>query len=153
MKARFVAALAAAGSLVVLASPVAAGPVPPPPPPPPNCGYCTPPPAPPTPVATLAPTLAPAQQIVAVHLSPTRVRRGHTTKLVVTAAADDGVTVVVQYRQGKPVTYHGKVGSSGTYVKSWKVPTSVATGKAQAKVTVESRPTPYSTTISFTVTK
>jgi hypothetical protein len=90
---------------------------------------------------------------VEVRLSPTRLRRGQTATLTVTAASDDQVTAVVRYHRGRPTTYQGKVSSSGTYVKSWKVPKTAPLGQASLGVTVKSDANPYSGTVTFEVTK
>jgi hypothetical protein len=86
-------------------------------------------------------------------MSPSRIRRGQQARLTVTAAVDNLVTVVVRYRHGKPVTYHGKIGGSGTYIKSWKIPKSAPLGKATLQVTVKSTLNPYIGTIPFEVIK
>jgi hypothetical protein len=75
-------------------------------------------------------------------------------KLVVTGAAEEAVTTMVQYRRSKPVTYHGKVASSGQYVKSWKVPRSAPLGKAQVKVAIGGPlKSAYVTVVDFVVLK
>jgi hypothetical protein len=86
-------------------------------------------------------------------MSPSRIRRGQQARLTVRAAVDNLVTVVVRYRHGKPVTYHGKIGGSGTYIKSWKIPKSAPLGKAAVQVTVKSALNPYIGTIPFEVIK
>ena len=126
---------------------------PPPPPTPPGCNSCGGPPPPPTPVPTIPATVSPSVVSVAVRLSPSRIRRGQQARLTVAAAVANPVTAVVRYRHGKPVTYHGKIGSSGTYVKSWKIPKSAPLGKATLQVTVKSVVNPYSGTIPFEVVK
>ncbi len=154
MRARFSLPILLGAILLQLiaASAAQAGPSePPPPPPPPGCKSCGGPPPPPTPVPTIPPTVSPAVVSVAVHLSPIRVRRGQQAKLTVTATSDDKVTVVVRYRHGKPVTFHGKVNSSGTYTKSWKIPKSAPLGKGTLHVTVKSNVNPYSGSVSFVV--
>jgi hypothetical protein len=86
-------------------------------------------------------------------MSPNRVRRGQQARLTVTAAVDSPVTAVVRYHHAKPVTYHGKIGASGAYIKSWKVPKSAPLGKATLQVTVKSALNLYSGTIPFEVIK
>jgi hypothetical protein len=126
---------------------------PPPPPTPPGCKSCGGPPPPPTPVPTIPPTVSPSVVSVAVRMSPSRVRRGQQARLTVTASVDNAVTVVVRYRRGKPVTYHGKISGTGTYVKSWKIPKAAPLGKATLQVTVKGVPDPYRGTIPFEVIK
>jgi hypothetical protein len=129
-----------------------AGP-PPPPPPSPGCRVCSGPPPPPTPVATLAPTVVPHQQVVSVTLSPTHVKRGHRAKLAIKAAHNDRVTMVLRYRVGKPATYRARIGGSGTLVRRWRVPQSAPTGKASVRIRVTGNSTNYGTTVAFAVVK
>lgn len=126
---------------------------PPPPPPAPGCKYCPGPPPPPTPVPTLAPAVSPPVVGVAIHLSAGHVRRGRMEKLTVTGPSGSGVSVLVQYRHGKPSTYHGKLDGAGTYVKTWKVPRSAPLGKSTVKVTVTGSDKPQQVSVSFTVVK
>ena len=148
-------AVAAAAVLLLIAGGalVHASGQPPPPPGTPVCTYCAGPPPPPTPVPTLAPTAVPQPVVVAVKLSPVHVRRGHAVKLTVTASSGDQVTALVQYGHAKPVTFHGKVDSSGAYSKTWKVPKTAPLGKATLKVSVKNSVTPYTGTVYFVVTR
>jgi hypothetical protein len=79
------------------------------------------------------------------------VKRGTGVKLTVMGLHDEGVTAAVQYRRGKPVIYRGKVGSSGLYVKAWKVPKLAPLGAAHVKVTVDGPESSQPTTLDFVV--
>jgi hypothetical protein len=105
-------------------------------------------------VPTLAPTAIPKPTVVvSVNLSPVRAKRGTAMRLTVQGTPDDRVSVVLQYHHGKPVTYHGKVDSSGTYTKTWKVPKLAPLGKAEVKVTVTGSQSAVPTTVDFVVLK
>ncbi|HEX6509686.1 MAG TPA: hypothetical protein VF221_18810 [Chloroflexota bacterium] len=91
--------------------------------------------------------------VVSVKLSPTHFLRGHEAKLEVTASIGDSVIAVVQYHSAKSKTYKLKVGDSGSLTASWKVSANAPLGKGQIKVTVQDPDEPYSTSISFEVTK
>lgn len=125
---------------------------PPPPPPTPGCGYCGGPPPPPTLVPTLSTSGAPSVVIVSVRVDA-KVKRGHTQKLRVRAAAHGDVSAIVRYRTGKLTTFHGKVSVGGTLVKTWKIPSVTALGTASVKVVVKSSISPYKGTLTFVVTK
>jgi len=125
----------------------------PPPPPPPSCYVCSGPPPPPTPVPTVALTLVPVQQPVAVRLSPTHVGRGHLTKVQVTASSGDDVTEVMRFRGGKSITYRATVGASGTLMNSRKIPETTPPGKAVLTVSVREAEKTVVESLSFLVTK
>ncbi len=124
-----------------------------PPPDPPTCSWCDGPPPPPLLVPTVAPTEVTPISIISVKLSPTHLQRGQVATLKIMAGAEDEVTTVVQYRDSKPKTYKTQIGDSRVVTKSWKIPSSASTGKAQIKVTVNGADGPYSTTISFEIVK
>jgi hypothetical protein len=126
---------------------------PPPPPPPPGCHTCPGPPPPPTPVPTLAATVVAPVAVVDVHLSTSKVSRGHTARIDVNASTDDLVTVLVRYHKGKSYTYKSKVGSNGSTSKKWKVPKSAPVGKATVMVTVQGAVDRYSQTLVLVITK
>jgi hypothetical protein len=88
-----------------------------------------------------------------VKLSPTHLQRGQAATLRITAAAQDDVTTVVQYRDAKAKTYKAQIGDSKTLTKVWKVPSYAGIGKAQLKITVDDPDGSYTTTISFEVVK
>lgn len=125
---------------------------PPPPPPTPRCGPCVGPPSPPTPVPTLGPSLNPTPVVVSVSLSPLKVRRGQWEKTIVKAEKNAVVTLAVHYHHASTVTFHGKVGSSGAYSKSWKIAANAPLGKASVQVDVKSQ-SPYRSSLSFTVVR
>ncbi|MDQ2742933.1 MAG: hypothetical protein M3Z66_11655 [Chloroflexota bacterium] len=125
----------------------------PPPPPPPECHVCSGPPPPPTLIPTVAVTLVPVEQSVAVRLSPTHVRRGHHTKVQVIASSDDAVTEVMRFREGKSITYRAKVGASGTLLHSCKIPETAPLGKAVLTVSVRDADKTVVESVSFLVTK
>lgn len=126
---------------------------PPPPPAPPNCPTCGGPPPPPTPVPTVAPTAVAPQSVVDVHLTTTRIPRGHEIRLQVDASTDDVVTVSIRFKSGKPILYQGKIGSSGTLVKTWKVPKSAPLGKASVAITVAGKTDKYAKSLDFQVVR
>lgn len=138
MKRLIIALAVSTVGWVQFASSAYAGPgvAPPPPPPPPNCKSCPGPPPPPTQVPTPVPTVVAPQPVVDVKLETPKVSRGHAAKVTVDASTDDRVTVVVHYHRRKAATYHAKIGSSGTLVKSWKIPKTAPVGKAAVVVTV-----------------
>lgn len=125
----------------------------PPPPPPPECHVCSGPPPPPTLVPTVAVTLVPVEQSVAVRLSPTHVGRGHRAKVQVTASSDDAVTEVMRFHEGKSITYRAKVGASGTLLHSCKIPETAPLGKAVLTVSVRDAEKTVVESVSFLVTK
>jgi hypothetical protein len=69
------------------------------------------------------------------------------------AASGSAVLLTVHYRGAKPTVYHGKIGGSGTFVKSWRVPTSVTPGKTLLQISVDTSPEPYSTHLWLVVTR
>jgi hypothetical protein len=103
-------------------------------------------------VLKLAPP-TPAPPTVSIRFAPLHVHRGQAAKLVVSAKENSGsvVVAVVRYARGKPVTYKGKVDGSGTYAKTWKVPTSAPLGKATVRIEVQGAGAPA--TVEFVVTK
>jgi hypothetical protein len=134
------------------AIPASAAALPPPPPPPPGCQSCNPPPPPPTPVPTVAPTAVPPQPVVDVHVASVKISRGQTQEVSIDASTNDSVTVTIQFKTGKPITYRTKIGSSGMLVKKFTIPRSAPIGKAQIKVSVKGAAS-FSKTIPFVVTK
>lgn len=123
------------------------------PPDPPSCSWCDGPPPLPIPVPTIAQTEVTPSSVISVKLSPTHLQHGQEATLRITAPSQDNVTMVVQYHDTKSKTYKGQIGDSKTLTRTWKVPDSVGTGKAQLKVTVDDPDGPYTTTISFEVVK
>jgi hypothetical protein len=126
------------------------------PPPPPNCAWCGGPPGPPTPtpVPTVPPEVVAPVAVVTVTMSPTHLQRGHTAKVQIMADTDDAVTSSVSYHSStKPAVYKGKVGDSGTLTQSFKIPDNAPLGKGELKVTIEGSGDPYTTLITFEVTK
>lgn len=146
----------AAAGLIALSFALAAGTATaaalPPPPPPPNCPTCNPPPPPPTPVPTVAPTAVPAEPVVDVHLAAQKVSRGQTDQVSVDASTNDTVTLLIQFKSGKPITIRSKIGGSGLLVQKFKVPKSAPVGKAVVKISVKGSAN-YSKSIAFLVTK
>jgi hypothetical protein len=126
--------------------------LPPPPPPPSGCESCNPPPPPPTPVPTVAPTAVPAQPVVDVHVASSKVPRGQTQEVSIDASTNDSVSVTIQFKSGKPISYRTKIGSSGMVVKKFTIPRSAPIGKAQIRISVKGAAS-YSKTIDFLVTK
>jgi hypothetical protein len=88
-----------------------------------------------------------------VSLAPTHVKRGKSLKLTVTGGDGDQVLMVLQYLHWKPKQYQGKIGSSGTYFRSWTVPKNAPLGKARLKVTVHDHSSGTPTVVDFTVAK
>jgi hypothetical protein len=94
----------------------------------------------------------PAQPVVDVHVSDTKVSRGQTQEISVDASTNDNVTVLIQFKSGKPITYRSRIGSSGTLVKKFKIPRSAPLGKAEIRIYVKGSAT-FSKTVDFLVTK
>lgn len=112
--------------------------VPPPPPPPPGCSKaCSGPPPPPTPVPTPAPTVVAPQPVVTVHVAARKVARGHVARIAVRASTNDRVTLQVYYHHGKPTTWQATIGSSGSLMRTWRIPRKAPVGPALIKVTVD----------------
>ena len=121
---------------------------PPGPPPPPNCNSCPGPPPPPTLLPTPQATLVPSQQTVDVHLSPTHVSRGRSTKISITAHSDVAVTISVRYRGAKkPSVSHARVGATGMLVKTWRVSKVAPLGAASVTVQIQGEEQPFTATL------
>jgi hypothetical protein len=90
---------------------------------------------------------------VSVQLSSGKVRRGQTLKLTITGPSGEAVTVALQYWHARPLTYHAKLGSNGSYARAWKIPRNAPLGKSTVKVALKSGDTPQSYSVSFVVTK
>ncbi|HLJ67624.1 MAG TPA: hypothetical protein VKX16_09730 [Chloroflexota bacterium] len=141
-------------------SPPAAAASLPPPPPPPGCPSCPGPPPPPTPVPTVGPAIVVAQPVVTVHLAASKVHRGQTEKITVTASTGALVVAEIRYLHLKPAWIKGTANSSGTFSKAWKIPKNAVTGKTLIKLTVTApssgAATPHSLftkTLSFLIVK
>ena len=102
---------------------------------------------------TVAPTQVPAQPVVQVSVDLTKVSRGHSVKLDITAATDDDVTVAVRYPKGKPSVFHQKIGGSGELIQKLRVPKKAPLGRAVVTVTVSGSDGKYTKAFSVEITR
>ena len=119
----------------------------------PGCISCKAPAPPPQAVPTAPPYVIPSGPVIAVRISPTKVRRGKSIVLQVTAPIGDSVDVQIRFDGRKPVNFGDVVDSTGTYGRSWKVPDWVPLGKAKMIINVGDRAAPDPFVVGFEVVK
>ena len=97
--------------------------------------------------------MIPSGPVIGVRISPTKVRRGKSIDLQVTAPIGDSVEVEIRFDGRKVADFGDTVDYTGTYERSWKVPDWAPLGRAKVTVTVGDRAAPDPFVVWFEVVK